>query len=148
MLVKDSCGNELLTFSFPQFVCAAPCIEVTECMMRVGMFSRRVLVKDSGGIEPLTFSFLRFACAAAAFSPFLPEAVRDETGTLLPAGLELGLWTSAGYLTQARFPRFFPFLDRFAYFPFVELQAAHGHVCVPQVFCMRRSASGCSAHCS
>jgi len=59
-----------------------------------------VLVKDSGGLEPLTFSFLRFATAAAAFSPFLPEAIKDTSGTLLPAGLELGLWTSAGYLTQ------------------------------------------------
>ena len=59
-----------------------------------------MLVKDSGGLEPLTFSFCRFSVAAVAFAGFLPEAVSDESGVLLPAGLELGLWTSLGYLTQ------------------------------------------------
>jgi drug/metabolite transporter (DMT)-like permease len=60
-----------------------------------------VLVKDAGGLDPLVFCAARFACAAAFFLPFLPEALREETGELLPAGIELGLWTSAGYLTQA-----------------------------------------------
>lgn len=61
-----------------------------------------VLVKDSGGgLDALTFSFLRFAVAALAFSPFLPEALGDDSQTLIPAGLELGVWTSLGYLTQA-----------------------------------------------
>lgn len=62
----------------------------------------RVLVKDAGGLDPLVFCAARFACAAAFFLPFLPEALREETGELLPAGIELGLWTSAGYLTQVR----------------------------------------------
>lgn len=61
-----------------------------------------MLVKDAGGLDPLVFCAARFACAAAFFLPFLPEALREETGELLPAGIELGLWTSAGYLTQAR----------------------------------------------
>lgn len=61
---------------------------------------RRVLVKDAGGLDPLVFCCARFVCAAAFFAPFLPEALREETGTLLPAGIELGVWTSLGYLTQ------------------------------------------------
>lgn len=60
-----------------------------------------VLVKDAGGLDPLVFCCARFVCAAAFFTPFLPEALREETGTLLPAGIELGVWTSLGYLTQA-----------------------------------------------
>jgi len=60
-----------------------------------------VLVKDSGGLDAFTFSALRFTVAAAAFSPFLPQALLRRSNTLLPAGIELGIWTSAGYLTQA-----------------------------------------------
>jgi hypothetical protein len=68
-----------------------------------------VLVKDAGGLDPLVFCAARFACAAAFFLPFLPEALREETGALLPAGLELGLWTGAGYLTQVRLSRAYSF---------------------------------------
>jgi hypothetical protein len=86
----------------------------TECRLQLAMPNHhkavnhdrapcyRVLVKDAGGLDPLVFCAARFACAAAFFLPFLPEALREETGELLPAGIELGLWTSAGYLTQAR----------------------------------------------
>lgn len=60
-----------------------------------------VLVKDSGGLDTLTFSAARFTIAAAAFLPFLPRALLSKSNKLLPAGLELGFWTAAGYLTQA-----------------------------------------------
>lgn len=60
-----------------------------------------VLVKDSGGLDTLTFSAARFLIAAIAFLPFLPQALRSSNDRILPAGIELGVWTAGGYLTQA-----------------------------------------------
>lgn len=66
--------------------------------------SNWVLVKESGGLDALDFAFLRFAVAGAAFLPFLPGALMDKSDpekVVLKAGLELGVWTAAGYLFQA-----------------------------------------------
>lgn len=69
------------------------------------MATNWVLVKESGGLDALDFAFLRFAVAGAAFLPFLPGALRDGAGdsehVVLRAGVELGVWTAGGYLTQA-----------------------------------------------
>ncbi|PSC70106.1 hypothetical protein C2E20_6446 [Micractinium conductrix] len=59
-----------------------------------------VVVKDVGGsFDPLGFAFLRFAVAALAFSPFMKAASKD--GRIVQAGVELGMWTAAGYITQS-----------------------------------------------
>ncbi|GAB4815630.1 hypothetical protein N2152v2_008086 [Parachlorella kessleri] len=63
-----------------------------------------VIVKDSStAFDPYAFSALRFSVAAAAFSPFLVSALRgSDRQRLLRAGLELGLFTAAGYLLQSQ----------------------------------------------
>lgn len=59
-----------------------------------------VVVKDVGNsFDPFGFAFLRFAVAAAAFSPFMPAAFKDKR--IMRAGLELGVWFAAGYITQS-----------------------------------------------
>ncbi|KAL4422527.1 hypothetical protein ABPG75_008724 [Micractinium tetrahymenae] len=59
-----------------------------------------VVVKDVGSaFDPLGFAFLRFFVAAAAFSPFMKAAAKD--GRVLRAGVEIGVWTAAGYITQS-----------------------------------------------
>lgn len=47
--------------------------------------------------SPAAFTAARFAVAAAAFAPFLARASRPT----LTAGLELGVWSAAGYAAQA-----------------------------------------------
>ena len=60
-------------------------------------------MKDSStAFDPYAFSALRFSVAAAAFSPFLVQALRDSDRRLLRAGVELGLFTAAGYLLQSQ----------------------------------------------
>lgn len=62
--------------------------------------SNWVVVKDEGAtFDPFAFAFLRFAIAAAALSPFLKAALKDAR--LVRAGVEVGLWCSAGYLLQS-----------------------------------------------
>lgn len=59
-----------------------------------------VVVKDVGAsFDPFGFAFLRFAVAAAAFTPFMRAASKDKR--IVAAGVELGIWTAAGYLTQS-----------------------------------------------
>jgi drug/metabolite transporter (DMT)-like permease len=60
----------------------------------------QVVVKDVGAsFDPFGFAFLRFAVAAAAFAPFTAVAARDKR--VLRAGVEIGVWTAAGYITQS-----------------------------------------------
>ena len=60
--------------------------------------SNWVVVKQAtDAAAPANFTALRFLVAAVAFAPFLPRANRDTAA----AGLELGLWSAAGYATQA-----------------------------------------------
>ncbi|GAB4815296.1 hypothetical protein N2152v2_002342 [Parachlorella kessleri] len=62
--------------------------------------SNWVVIKDSeAAFDPFLFSFLRFTVAAAAFSPFLKAASKDKR--VVKAGIELGVWTAAGYLLQS-----------------------------------------------
>ena len=59
-----------------------------------------MVIKDSeAAFDPFLFSFLRFTVAAAAFSPFLKAASEDKR--VVRAGIELGVWTAAGYLLQS-----------------------------------------------
>jgi drug/metabolite transporter (DMT)-like permease len=62
--------------------------------------SNWVIVKQTGAtFDPFDFAALRFAIAAAALSPLLARAARSPR--VVRAGVELGLLTAAGYLTQA-----------------------------------------------
>lgn len=49
-------------------------------------------------VDPASFSVGRFAIAALVFAPFLKDAFQPNIGK---AGLELGVWASIGYLSQA-----------------------------------------------
>ncbi|KAI8465510.1 MAG: hypothetical protein J3K34DRAFT_436810 [Monoraphidium minutum] len=69
-------------------------------IMTVVMSTNWIVIKAAGGgamTDAATFQFLRFALAAAAFSPFLLRA----RGPVIKAGLQVGLWYSAGYMAQA-----------------------------------------------
>jgi len=61
--------------------------------------SNWVIVKQAEAAlpTPAAFTALRFAVAAAAFAPFLPRA----SPAVLVAGVELGVWSAAGYIFQA-----------------------------------------------
>lgn len=60
-----------------------------------------MVIKDSNSsFDPFAFSFLRFTVAAAAFAPFLKAASSDRR--VINAGIELGIWTAAGYLLQSQ----------------------------------------------
>lgn len=63
--------------------------------------SNWVIVKEAeaASADPEVFTALRFGVAALAFTPWLASGLRDR-GTVI-AGLELGLWSALGYLTQA-----------------------------------------------
>lgn len=50
-------------------------------------------------LDAATFTAGRFAIAALVFTPCLPIAFKDPAVT--KAGLELGMWASFAYLTQA-----------------------------------------------
>ncbi len=66
------------------------------------MATNWTVVKVGGGdLDPFSFAFFRFGVAALALAPFLKEAFREDRKELRGAGLELGLWTAAGYLTQS-----------------------------------------------
>jgi drug/metabolite transporter (DMT)-like permease len=68
--------------------------------MTLLMGSNWVVVKESGAdMDPWVFTALRFLLAAAAFAPFLAKGWRDPA--LRDAGLEIGAWSAAGYLTQS-----------------------------------------------
>ena len=57
------------------------------------------VVKETESLlDPASFSVGRFAIAALAFAPFLKDAVKPG---IAKAGLELGVWASIGYLSQA-----------------------------------------------
>lgn len=60
--------------------------------------SNWVVVKQAtDAAAPANFTALRFLVAALAFAPFLPRVNRET----LSSGIELGLWSAAGYATQA-----------------------------------------------
>lgn len=63
--------------------------------------SNWVIVKEAeaASADPEVFTALRFGVAALAFTPWLAKGLR-ERGIVI-AGLELGLWSALGYLTQA-----------------------------------------------
>ncbi|CAI7798682.1 unnamed protein product [Closterium sp. NIES-54] len=62
--------------------------------------SNITVVKEAAAVlDPFTFSATRFAIAAAAFAPFLASALR--TPHVRRAGLELGVWASLAYVSQA-----------------------------------------------
>ncbi|GJP55971.1 hypothetical protein CLOM_g15009 [Closterium sp. NIES-68] len=62
--------------------------------------SNITVVKEAASVlDPFSFSAARFAIAAAAFAPFLTSALR--TPHIRRAGLELGVWASIAYVTQA-----------------------------------------------
>jgi drug/metabolite transporter (DMT)-like permease len=64
--------------------------------------SNWVIIKEaeaSSPVDPEAFTALRFFVAALAFTPWLVKGVRDRSTAI--AGLELGLWSALGYLTQA-----------------------------------------------
>lgn len=58
-----------------------------------------VLKESQQDVDPFVFSSLRFIIAAAMFSPFFRLAMRDER--VVKAGVEIGVWAAAGYLTQS-----------------------------------------------
>ena len=47
----------------------------------------------------VVFTSLRFTLAAAAFTPFLRKGLANPA--VKRAGIEIGLWTAAGYLAQS-----------------------------------------------
>ena len=63
--------------------------------------SNWVIVKEAeaASADPEVFTALRFGVAALAFTPWLKKGL-SEKGIVI-AGLELGLWSALGYLTQA-----------------------------------------------
>jgi drug/metabolite transporter (DMT)-like permease len=62
--------------------------------------SNWVVLKESEAVfDPFTFAALRFSVAAAAFAPFLKGAFKDRA--LVRGGVELGIWSAAGYMTQS-----------------------------------------------
>lgn len=70
-------------------------------LLPAALLHLQVVIKDSEAyFDPYAFSFLRFAVAAAAFSPFLKAASADKR--IVTGGIELGLWTAAGYLLQSQ----------------------------------------------
>lgn len=62
--------------------------------------SNVTVVKEAqAALDPFTFSLGRFGIAALAFTPFLKPAF--ENPAVFRAGLELGIWASLAYVTQA-----------------------------------------------
>lgn len=60
-----------------------------------------VVIKESeAAFDPFAFAFLRFSVASVALSPFLLQ-LTSKSSTLVKAGVELGLYTAAGYLLQS-----------------------------------------------
>lgn len=58
-----------------------------------------VIKETEFSLDPASFSVGRFAIAALVFAPFLKDAFKQPA--LAKAGLELGVWSSIAYLTQA-----------------------------------------------
>lgn len=73
-------------------------------MMTLLMASNGVVVKNAEAfVDPYTFSALRFFVSSLTFAPFLLSAgpkVLDKAA--LQAGLEIGFWSTLGYLFQVR----------------------------------------------
>ncbi|KAG0576746.1 hypothetical protein KC19_5G104600 [Ceratodon purpureus] len=57
-----------------------------------------VIKETESVLDPASFSVGRFAIAAIVFAPFLKDALQPG---ISKAGLELGVWASIGYLSQA-----------------------------------------------
>lgn len=69
-------------------------------LMTVLMATNWVVVKEAEEtLDPFVFSALRFSVAAAAFFPFLKGAIQNRK--VFRAGLEVGVWSSLGYILQA-----------------------------------------------
>lgn len=58
-----------------------------------------IIKEGQESLDAFSFSIGRFVIAAMAFSPFLRRAL--ENPVVRRAGLELGVWASAGYVSQA-----------------------------------------------
>lgn len=68
-------------------------------VMTLIMSTNFVVVKDAQTtIDPFSFSAARFVVAAIPFLPFITKT-RPDRQTII-AGLEIGLWSTLGYLTQ------------------------------------------------
>lgn len=68
-------------------------------LLTILMSTNWVIVKNvEEGMDPFSFTSLRFLLAALAFLPVLPNAFSNRKTT--QAGLELGLWSALGYITQ------------------------------------------------
>lgn len=68
-------------------------------VMTLIMSTNFVVVKDAQTtIDPFSFSAARFVVAAIPFLPFITKT-RPDRQTMI-AGLEIGLWSTLGYLTQ------------------------------------------------
>eukprot|EP00210_Caulerpa_lentillifera_P005199 g4967.t2 len=68
-------------------------------VMTLIMSTNFVVVKDAQTmIDPFSFSAARFITAAIPFLPFIAKSKPDRQ--TLVAGLEIGLWSTLGYLTQ------------------------------------------------
>lgn len=63
------------------------------------MSTNWVVVKDvEESFDPYGFAAMRFSVAALALIACLPKAFK--CGTTFKAGIELGVWTALGYITQ------------------------------------------------
>lgn len=71
-------------------------------VMTLLMASNGVVIKNIGDlVDPFTFSALRFTVSSLAFAPFLlilrPGGLEK---TAVQAGVEIGFWSTLGYLFQ------------------------------------------------
>lgn len=66
------------------------------------MASNGVVVKHAEVVlDPYTFSALRFLASAVSFVPFLPMIENEYMSDIaIKAGLEVGCWSTLGYLFQ------------------------------------------------
>lgn len=114
VLVKDSGGLDAFTFSALRFTVAAAAFapflpQVCPICTQGTLACRQLVYHAPAGIddEHLCACGGQFRGAgmwgmgAGPEVGRLAQALLREPSTLLPAGLELGIWTSAGYLTQA-----------------------------------------------
>eukprot|EP00270_Netrium_digitus_P003396 TRINITY_DN138_c0_g1_i1.p1 TRINITY_DN138_c0_g1~~TRINITY_DN138_c0_g1_i1.p1 ORF type:complete len:633 (+),score=138.88 TRINITY_DN138_c0_g1_i1:72-1901(+) len=62
--------------------------------------SNTTVIKEAeGSLAPALFSLGRFGIASLVFAPFIVTAFKNKEAR--KAGVELGMWASAGYLSQA-----------------------------------------------
>lgn len=70
-------------------------------IMTLLMGSNWVVVKQSGAsFDPFVFAALRFSLAAGGLLPFIAKP-SPHFSKVVRAGLEVGMWSALGYLTQA-----------------------------------------------